>query len=127
MAIDYKNAIRESIQSLKLQNSRARRTEVEELLNFSDAEGWIGPIASEKLYRDFVDNEKQIMDTVDKWVLMKGHPDYTPAFLQRRQEDQFSSGTADYTLDDVSWFRQKYQDWKKAFELASNNGAVIFH
>ena len=99
----------------------------EELLNFSDAEGWIGPIASEKLYRDFVDNEKQIMDTVDKWVLMKGHPDCTPAFLQRRQEDQFSSGTADYTLDDVSWFRQKYQDWKKAFELASNNGAVIFH
>tara|TARA_R110002020_G_scaffold238298_1_gene450769 strand:- start:722 stop:1351 length:630 start_codon:yes stop_codon:yes gene_type:complete len=99
----------------------------EELLNFSDAEGWIGPITSKKLYKDFVDNEKQIMDTVDKWVLMKGHPDHTPSFLQRREEDQFSPGTADYTLDDVRWFRVKYQDWKKAFELASNNGAVIFH
>ncbi len=105
----------------------------EELINFSDAEGWIGPIVSKKLHQDFVDNEKKIMDTVDKWVLMKGHPEHTPSFLQKRQEENKAFGRKDaekeidYTLDDVRWFRQKYQDWKKAFEIASNNGAVIFH
>ena len=76
---------------------------------------------------DFVDNETKIMNTIDKWVLMKGHPDHTPPFLQYRKEDKFSNSDGDYTLDDVRWFRLKYQDWKQAFKVASNNGAVIFH
>ena len=98
----------------------------EELINFSDADGFIGPVVSKKLYQDFVDNEKKIMTTIDKWVLMKGHPDHTPGFLKQRKEDGQEEND-EYTLDDVRWFRLKYDEWKKAFSLASNYGAVIFH
>ena len=99
----------------------------EELINFSDADGFIGPVVSKKLYQDFVDNEKNIMSTIDKWVLMKGHPDHTPSLLEQRKDDKFDQSEGDYTLDDVRWFRLKYKDWKEAFRIASNNGAVIFH
>ena len=27
----------------------------------------------------------------------------------------------------ITWFKQKYKDWKEAFRIASDNGAVIFH
>jgi hypothetical protein len=30
-------------------------------------------------------------------------------------------------LHEDEWFRSKYQDWKKAFEFASENGCVDFH
>ena len=58
---------------------------------------------------------------------MKGHPDHTPSFLEQRKDDKFDQSEGDYTLDDVRWFRLKYKDWKEAFRIASNNGAVIFH
>ena len=79
-----------------------------ELINFSDAEGIIGPVMSEKLYMDFVEQEENIMKKVDEWYL-KFDPE------------------KEYDGDTVKWFRSKYNDWKQAFNIARNNGAVIFH
>ena len=78
-----------------------------ELINFSDADGVIGPIASQKLYNDFVKYEEQIMKKLDRFYL------------------KFD----DYEIDGETydWFKHKYKDWKEAFRVASNNGAVIFH
>jgi len=79
-----------------------------ELINFADNEGTIGPIASQKLYRDFVRLEDIIMDEVDSWYL-KQHPTNT------------------ISREDFEWFQSKYQDWKDSFKLASDGGAVFFH
>ena len=79
-----------------------------ELINFSDADGVIGPVMSEKLYMDFVEQEENIMKKVYEWYL-KFDPE------------------KEYDGDTVKWFRQKYSDWKQAFNVARNNGAVIFH
>ena len=78
-----------------------------ELINFSDADGVIGPIASQKLYNDFVKYEEPIMKKLDRFYL------------------KFE----DYEIDGETydWFNFKYKDWKEAFRIASNNGAVIFH
>ena len=78
-----------------------------ELINFSDADGVIGPIASQKLYNDFVKYEEPIMKKLDRFYL------------------KFE----DYEIDGETydWFKHKYKDWKEAFRVASNNGAVIFH
>ena len=80
----------------------------EELINFADNEGIIGPIASKKLYRDFIRYEDKVMDEVDSWYL-KQHP------------------TEEINLDDFKWFQEKYHDWKNAFRIASDGGAVMFH
>ena len=79
-----------------------------ELVNFPDNEGTIGPVASKKLYRDFVLLEDDIMDEIDSWYL-KQHPTNT------------------ISLDDFKWFQSKYKDWKETFKIASDNGAVFFH
>ena len=78
-----------------------------ELINFSDADGVIGPIASQKLYNDFVKYEEPIMKKLDRFYL------------------KFE----DYEIDGETydWFKFKYKDWKETFRVASNNGAVIFH
>ena len=55
MALDYKKAIKDSIQLVKLQNSRARRREVEELLNFytgTNTENYIKNFFSPDIYSD---------------------------------------------------------------------------
>lgn len=79
-----------------------------ELINFSDAEGVIGPAISKKLYNDFVNYENKVKQEVDNWYL-KIHPE------------------KEYGVDDTKWFLSKYEDWKKAFESASNGGFVSFH
>lgn len=79
-----------------------------ELINFSDAEGYIGPTISEKLYQDFVKYEDRVMDTVDKWFL-KIDPD------------------KEYGVEDLKWFQGKYEEWKEAFNQARKGGAVSFH
>ena len=43
-----------------------------DLINFSDADGVIGPIVSEKLYNDFVTYEDDIMKIVDQLVFKNG-------------------------------------------------------
>jgi hypothetical protein len=80
----------------------------EELINFSDANGIIGPIASEKLYNDFIKYEKDIMETIDWW------------YLKMVAEKEYDG-------ESVKWFKIKYDDWKEAFNIARNNGMVIFH
>ena len=78
-----------------------------ELINFSDADGTIGPVASAKLYNDFVQYEEDVMNRLDRFYL--------------KFEDYEIDG------DTYHWFKQKYKDWKETFRVASNNGAVIFH
>ena len=79
-----------------------------ELINFSDAEGLIGPTISQKLYSDFVDYEDKVMNTVDQWYLK----------MVPGQE---------WDLQEVRWFKRLYEDWKEAFRIASDNGIVSFH
>ena len=78
-----------------------------ELINFSDADGTIGPVASAKLYNDFVQYEEDVMNRLDRFYL--------------KFEEYEIDG------DTYHWFKQKYKDWKETFRVASNNGAVIFH
>ena len=80
----------------------------EELINFPDNEGVIGPVISQKLYDDFVNYEKEVNKTIDWWYL-KMVPE------------------KEYDGDDIKWFKIKYNDWKHAFDIARNNGMVIFH
>lgn len=69
-----------------------------ELIDFADNEGVIGPVVSAKLAKHFAD-----------W--------------QERAE-QFAAELGD---ESGRWFLEKYADWRKAFELAANGGAVSFH
>jgi hypothetical protein len=61
-----------------------------ELINFSDCEGVIGPMTSQKLTSDF-----------------KKHREA-------------------YALENNEWDLERYDNWTKAFELAGNDGMVIF-
>lgn len=70
--------------------SKAKYTPFEELINFSDCEGTIGPIVAAKLAKDFADF------------------------------DETASLSGDY-------FYAKYKEWRNAFEMAADNGAVEFH
>lgn len=69
-----------------------------ELLWFADNEGCIGPEAAKNLLNDF----REHSDRYDPQPL---HDD--PEF--------------------ADWSRQRYEDWARAFELAANNGIVVFH
>lgn len=71
----------------------------QELINFADNEGVIGYVISKKLLEDFKKYEKEA--------------------------EEFSK-----TFDDVGdgkWFIRQYRVWMKAFEMASDGGAVSFH
>ncbi|MBU8594050.1 hypothetical protein [Bacillus subtilis] len=72
-------------------------TAFQELINFADNEGTIGPVVSKKLAKDF--NE---------------HADAAREYAR--------------TLGDTGevWL-YLYDDWKKAFEMAAENGAVDFY
>jgi len=71
-----------------------------ELINFSDAEGTIGPKTAAKLAKDFAFYELQI--------------------LSRAQQVLADEGEREYFID-------AYEEWKRAFELAAQDGFVIFH
>lgn len=68
-----------------------------EVINFTDCDGVIGPKFAAKLFKDFVDNQA------------------------RADAHSKTLGT------DSEWFKSKYAEWRKAFEMASDNGAVSFH
>ncbi len=89
-----------------------------ELINFSDAEGLIGPVASKKLYGDFRRYERDIMDWMDEKYLSR-----TPISHSSWRDEE------DTPLDkgDFEWFQRQYQEWKNAFRIASDNGIVMFH
>lgn len=62
-----------------------------ELIDFSDAEGVIGPVACKRVYQDFLRFDGAAAR----------HPD--------------------------AGFRESYADWKKAFAMCANGGAIVFH
>jgi hypothetical protein len=62
-----------------------------ELINFSDAEGVLGPVVCKKLYADFVSFHKAAMR----------HPNRD--------------------------FVESYEAWERAFKLAAEHGAIVFH
>ena len=68
----------------------------QELINFADNEGVIGPVVSKKLANDFVKYESEAI--------------------------AFSKTLA----DNEDFWLESYRNWKKAFEVAADNGAVNF-
>lgn len=72
-----------------------------ELISFSDCEGAIGPETSAKLAKDFADHEERAKE----WA-----------------EERY----ADWH-DEFDWWFSKYKHFKRAFELAAQDGFVIFH
>lgn len=72
----------------------------EEQIEFSDCEGLIGTVVSEKLYNDYVGNRH---------------------FL-----DEYAS---QYIEDDETrqWFIELYDDWTHMFDMGRDDGAVQFH
>jgi hypothetical protein len=69
----------------------------QELVDFADNEGVIGPVVSKKLAKEFSDYEEEAKE--------------------------FSKTLG----ENGDWWFEKYLDWKKAFEMAIENGAVDFH
>lgn len=70
-----------------------------ELINFSDCEGTIGTAVSRKLAADFAEYQSKV--------------DALP--------NESWPGSDEYG------FKAQYAKWRKAFEVASQNGAVCFH
>jgi hypothetical protein len=68
------------------------------LINFSDCEGYIAGSAVNKLLEDFVSHE-----------------------------DEMRKHAESLTSDIQEWYLSRYEAWRQAFELASNNGYVEFH
>jgi hypothetical protein len=89
-----------------------------ELINFSDAEGIIGPVASKKLYYDFRKYENDVMDWMDRMYLSRKPIDSSS--WDEKEPQPLDKG-------DFEWFQRQYQEWKNAFRIASDNGIVMFH
>ena len=68
-----------------------------ELIHFSDCEGSINADICKKIFKDFEDNSKKIKKQLD---------------MSKDRDETF-------------WYL--YKQFKKAFRVASNNGAVTFH
>lgn len=71
-----------------------------ELINFSDAEGAIGPKTSAKLAADFRAHEPRVA----AWA-----------------EEHIVEG------DNRAYFIELFGEWKRAFELAAEDGFLLFH
>lgn len=70
-----------------------------ELINFSDCEGVMAGPVGKKLYADFEQNGSVFLDSVSE------------------KYDEIT----------ISRYASLYEDWTRAFELASDNGLVSFH
>ena len=68
----------------------------QELIDFADNEGVLGPVVSKKLFEDFKKYEEEA--------------------------EEFAK-----TLNDGEFFIERYICWMKAFEYASDDGAVDFY
>jgi hypothetical protein len=71
-----------------------------ELINYSDCEGFVGPITSKKLYSDFVKYKNQVI-----------------RFIQSNNE---------IGSENQMWYSQKYNDFISVLELAKNSGVLVF-
>ncbi|MDT2451148.1 hypothetical protein [Enterococcus avium] len=83
-AYSYYNRFREKLENI------ASNSQLFELIMFSDCEGFIGPIVSKKLAKDFSDLEETAREKLDEYDF------------------------------------ETYLNFKKAFELASEEGCVQF-
>lgn len=97
----------------------------EEFLYFSDCEGTIGPVVSKKLAVDFAKFEEQAkeyaLELQAKGLMEMGYSE--EAALKQAKKD-FEAGPS---MTAASFFWEKYQNWKRAFDDAgSNNGFVAF-
>jgi len=81
-----------------------------ELINFSDSGGIIGPEYSKKLYEDFINYENEIIDKLSENMM-----GFTSTIPER------------IDVDTYDYFIRVYNGFKKAFEIASDNGVVLFH
>jgi len=70
-----------------------------ELINFSDCEGVIGSTVAKKLAKDFANFQTKV-------DALSGQPN---------------------DLSDEGWFKSRYAEWRKAFDMAAKGGAVCFH
>ncbi|MGE8207735.1 hypothetical protein ACQKP0_25015 [Heyndrickxia sp. NPDC080065] len=70
----------------------------QELINFADNEGVIGFVVSKKLATDFAKYEEEAKD-------------FSKTLGENNRE----------------YWMESYYNWKKAFEMAADNGAVDFH
>lgn len=89
-----------NIRYLKLKKIEGKKVNIKpfyELINFSDCEGLIGPEICKKLYQDFLD--------FDEKAKLFNNETYIPF---------------------GNFFYAKYQEWKEAFRVASDNGLVLF-
>ena len=73
-----------------------------ELINFSDCEGVLGTAIAAKLFKDFQDHATQAED----WA--------------------YATLAAGDDKENADFFTEKYEEWRKAFEIASNYGCVVF-
>jgi len=97
---------------------------LEELINFSDCEGAIGPVVAAKLAKDFVDWEEKAKEYALE-MNVKG------LISQGWTEERAKAHAEEEGLEVGGWsggghFWETYQNWKKAFADASN-GFVAFH
>lgn len=69
----------------------------QELIDFADNEGVIGSMVSKKLLNDFI--------------------------VYKDEAKEYSKSLG----ENGEWWFEKYCDWEKAFEFASENGCVDFH
>jgi hypothetical protein len=81
-----------------------------ELINYSDCDGCIGPRTSRKLAEDFRKYAEKAA------AYFHEHGPNNPNLLERE---------SDYFVH--PWWLENYDEWRKAFELASDGGFVEFH
>lgn len=84
-----------------------------ELINFSDAEGVIGPQTSAKLARDFAEWDERARADCFNW-----QSGSTETMDFNLETERFPGARDNYSL---------YRKWRSGFELAANGGAVDFH
>lgn len=101
---------------------------MEELLHFSDCEGTLGPVVSAKLAEDFVVWEERAKEYALElnvqclivWSRFKSEEEC-------REQVAKEGFDANNGLMTGSHFWESYQNWKKAFADAAENGFVAFH
>jgi hypothetical protein len=92
-----------------------------EMLNFSDCEGIIGTLFSEKLYHDFKDNRDRFIRNLRHEVDFTKETEDPLAF-----ETEFSIQVYQFTEDEILEYIEEYDEWLKVYAIAMDNGIVMF-
>ena len=113
-----------------------------ELVDFPDSVGpCIGPMTSKKLYGDFAAFARRAKEYYAKPNSLRPQssvPISTRAKGKKSRINQaglhsaaqlanaVGGGLASVDSDDLAWMQEVYDDFRKAFRLASNGGFVMF-